>query len=247
MAYFQFEAEVPSRTAQTGTHWHTGLLRHHDHLVLPDPPRISRETSVWKQDTATLPPVAVGAMGVTIVLKGILWFGCIRVKTTQVQALAQDCKTDVIFNTLSLIFPAVGHAANIWWLDPLGAGLLSVFVVYDWGKTCFDNVSRLTGITVGDRLLDKLTFLAWRFSPLVQGYKSITAYHAGDGVWVEVDILLNEKTPLEHSHDVAETLNIAWRAYRRWIEHSSLVIMLHRDPRDMQLSVFDLLVRGFSD
>jgi hypothetical protein len=29
---------------------------------------------------------------------------------------------------------------------------------------------------------------------------------AGDGVWVEVDLLLDEQTPLEHVHDVAETL-----------------------------------------
>lgn len=36
-----------------------------------------------------LPPVAIGAMGGTIALKGIIWFGCIRIKTTQVQALAQ--------------------------------------------------------------------------------------------------------------------------------------------------------------
>lgn len=29
---------------------------------------------------------------------------------------------------------------------------------------------------------------------------------AGDGVWVEVDLLLDENTPLEHVHDVSETL-----------------------------------------
>jgi divalent metal cation (Fe/Co/Zn/Cd) transporter len=112
----------------------------------------------------------------------------------------------VIFNTLSLIFPAIGHAAKIWWLDPLGAGLLSLFIIYDWGSTLFTNITRLTGAAVDDRVLEKVTFLAWRFSPLVDGYKSITAYHAGDGVWVEIDILLDEKTPLEHAHDVAETL-----------------------------------------
>jgi divalent metal cation (Fe/Co/Zn/Cd) transporter len=117
-----------------------------------------------------------------------------------------DCKTDVVFNTLSLIFPAVGHAANVWWMDPLGAGLLSLFIIYDWAKTCFENVFRLTGAAVDARVFEKLTFLAWRFSPLVNGYKSINAYHAGDGVWVEVDILLDEKTPLEISHDIAETL-----------------------------------------
>ena len=95
---------------------------------------------------------------------------------------------------------------HIWWLDPLGAGLLSLYIIYDWSSTCFEQIFSLTGAAASDRVLEKLTFLAWRFSPLVDGYKSITAYHAGDGVWVEIDILLNEQTPLEEAHDVAETL-----------------------------------------
>jgi divalent metal cation (Fe/Co/Zn/Cd) transporter len=40
-------------------------------------------------EATQLPPVAVAALAATIGLKGILWFGCIRIKTTQVQALAQ--------------------------------------------------------------------------------------------------------------------------------------------------------------
>jgi divalent metal cation (Fe/Co/Zn/Cd) transporter len=40
-----------------------------------------------------LPPAAIFAMVATIVVKGTIWVGCARVKTTQVQALAQDCKT----------------------------------------------------------------------------------------------------------------------------------------------------------
>lgn len=68
------------------------------------------------------------------------------------------------------------------------------------------NVFRLTGAAVNERVYQKVTFLAYRFSPLVNGYKSINAYHAGDGDWVEVDILLDEKCPLEVAHDIAETL-----------------------------------------
>lgn len=60
---------------------------------------------------------AIGAMAATIIIKGIIGLGCWPIKTTQVQALAQDCKTDVIFNTLSLLFPLIGEKANIWWLD----------------------------------------------------------------------------------------------------------------------------------
>ena|ERR1700750_2261641 len=37
----------------------------------------------------TLPMVAIFAMASTIVLKGIIWIGCVPIKTTQVQALAQ--------------------------------------------------------------------------------------------------------------------------------------------------------------
>ena len=153
-----------------------------------------------------LPPIAVGALLATIVVKGIIWFGCVPIKMTQVQALAQDCKTDVIFNTLSLLFPFIGSAASVWWLDPAGAGILSLFIIYDWGQTCFENVTRLSGQAASERMYKKLLYLAYRFSPVVDGFKSVTAYHAGDGIWVEFDVLMDEGTKLNQSHDIAETL-----------------------------------------
>ena len=157
-------------------------------------------------EIATLPAIAIGAMAGTVIIKGIIGVGCVRVKTTQVQALAQDCKTDVIFNTLSLLFPLIGKSAGIWWLDPAGAALLSLYIIYDWADTCLENVTRLCGTAVDEPLQKKLTYLAYRFAPVVSGFKSITAYHAGDGVWAEYDVLLEEKTPLRRTHDIAETL-----------------------------------------
>ena len=123
-----------------------------------------------------------------------------------------DCKTDVIFNTASLLFPFIGFHADTWWLDPAGAGLLALFIIYDWAETSFENVTRLSGSAVDQSLEKKLTYLAWRFSPVVNGFKSLTAYHAGDGVWAELDILLDEKTPLARSHDVAETMQYCCEA-----------------------------------
>jgi cation diffusion facilitator family transporter len=155
---------------------------------------------------ANLPPAAIFAMGATIVVKGTIWFGCARVKTTQVQALAQDCKTDVYFNTLSLLFPLVGHKFQVWWLDPLGAACLSLYIIYDWASTCLENVTRLTGLAASDSLERKVLFMAYRFAPLVEGFKSMKCYHAGDGVCVEIDILMPENARLTRCHDVAETL-----------------------------------------
>ncbi|KXJ94822.1 hypothetical protein Micbo1qcDRAFT_232222 [Microdochium bolleyi] len=153
-----------------------------------------------------LSTTAIAALLATIIIKGIIGIGCVPIKTTQVQALAQDCKTDVIFNTLSLLFPFIGAKAGVWWLDPVGAGLLSLFIIYDWGHTSFENVTRLSGEAADSKIQQKLLYLAYRFTPIIQGVKSITAYHAGDGVWVEFDILLDPNTKLRDSHDIAEAL-----------------------------------------
>jgi divalent metal cation (Fe/Co/Zn/Cd) transporter len=71
----------------------------------------------------------------------------------------------------------IGHKLQVWWLDPLGAGLLSLFIIFDWGSTAFDNVIRLSGSAVDDRMLRKLVFLAWRFHPVVDGFKNIKVCH----------------------------------------------------------------------
>jgi divalent metal cation (Fe/Co/Zn/Cd) transporter len=75
---------------------------------------------------ATLPAAAIGAMAATVVVNGVIGLGCMRIKTTQVRALAQDCKTDVNFYTIYLLFPLIGLSADIWWLDPPGADPLSL-------------------------------------------------------------------------------------------------------------------------
>ena len=56
------------------------------------------------REAATLPAVAIGALAATVGVKGIIWFGCIRIKTTQVQALAQGTiDTSPIWNLADLL------------------------------------------------------------------------------------------------------------------------------------------------
>lgn len=200
-----------------------------------------------------LPPAAIFAMVATIVVKGTIWFGCARVKTTQVQALAQDCKTgtfvssanhvylltntDVYFNTLSLLFPLIGGHVGVWWLDPLGAACLSLYIIYDWACTCFENVTRLTGEAANDRVERKMMYMAYRFSPLVEGFKSLKCYHAGDGVCVEIDVLMKEETPLRKCHDIAETLQYCLEGLN---EVDRAFVTMDCEYFDRETSVFEL-------
>lgn len=112
----------------------------------------------------------------------------------------------MIFNSLSLLFPLIGAKAGIWWLDPAGAGLLSLYIIADWASTCLENVGRLSGVEAHPKTLHKVLYLCWRYSPIIDRYKSLRVYHAGDGVWVEVDLLLAPSTSLEYVHDIAEAL-----------------------------------------
>ncbi|GAM86136.1 hypothetical protein ANO11243_041470 [Dothideomycetidae sp. 11243] len=130
-----------------------------------------------EKSAADLPAVAIGAMLATIILKGVIWIGTARRTST-----STHCR---YFSR---------------------AGLLSLFIIYDWAGTGFENVARLSGQTADDHLLKKLMYMAYRFSPVVSGFKNVVAYHAGDHVWVEFDVLLDGETKLFKSHDVAETL-----------------------------------------
>lgn len=122
----------------------------------------------------------------------------------------QDCKTDVYFIIVWLLIPLIGVTCNVWWLDPVSASFLALHGIFDWAETCIRNLNRLTGNSVGDALQKKLMYLAFRLSPFVEGFKTLTAYHAGDGVWVELDNLLDEATPLPTAYDIAETLQYCY-------------------------------------
>lgn len=117
----------------------------------------------------------------------------------------------MFFNTLSLLFPLIG--AHIPYpvgplLDPVGALLLSLFIIYDWGHTCLMTILALTGIQASDRTWSRIIFLAYRFSVIdsIKGFKSIKSYQAGDGTWVEIDLIMDEEQKVRTAHDVAETL-----------------------------------------
>ena len=58
-----------------------------------------------EKKAAELPLIAIGAMAGTVIVKGSIWFACIRVKTTQVQALAQGTS----FSLSSWYFHSISH------------------------------------------------------------------------------------------------------------------------------------------
>ena len=173
-------------------------------------------------EVVALGPAAIAIMSSTVVVKALCWFWCRLVKNSSVQALAQDAVTDVIFNTFSIIFPLVGYFLDVWWLDPLGGLLLSFYVIISWSLTTRTHILNLVGRTASADERNILLYLTMRFAKCIRKIQSIAAYHVGDKLNVEVDIVLDENSigcgegdhagltvgarALRDIHDLAESL-----------------------------------------
>ncbi|RCK59375.1 Metal tolerance protein 3 [Candida viswanathii] len=152
---------------------------------------------------------AIGIMTITIVAKLGCWVWCSSSKSSSVQALAQDAMTDVIFNTVSLLMPTLGHFFNIWWFDPLGAFLLSIYIIVNWGYTAFEHINNLTGAAADPLDYKVILYLAYRFAEPIKQITALKVYHVGDNLNVEVDLVFaNDKFNLSFKdcHDIAEAL-----------------------------------------
>ncbi|USW51323.1 Putative cation efflux protein [Septoria linicola] len=149
---------------------------------------------------------AIAIMASTVLIKGACWLWCRLIKNSSVQALAQDAMTDVVFNIFSIIFPLIGYYANIWWLDPVGGIVLSLYVIINWSRTANEHIRNLTGASASADERNILLYLTMRFAKTIQKIQGLQAYHSGDKLNVEVDIVLDEEISLRDSHDLGESL-----------------------------------------
>lgn len=161
-----------------------------------------------------LKPVYLGAAGlivmtVTIGIKGVLYLFCKDVPSSSVRALAQDALTDMVFNLFSILFPVLSQIFNSGILDPLGALFLSVYIVLSWGGTAMEHIDNLTGAASSPEERQQLLYLCMRFSERILNINALNAYHAGDRLMCEVDILVDPKLSMRDAHDIAEALQYA--------------------------------------
>lgn len=145
-------------------------------------------------------------LGVVIITKFILWYWCKGIyESESAQALAQDHGNDILFNIVTTII-AVIASKTVSFIDPLGAIILSAYIIYNWIQTALYYIRIMTGTAASPDEIQKLTYLACRFDTKVIKVDTVRAYHVGVKLYVEVDIVLDKDVPLAEAHDVGECL-----------------------------------------
>ena len=144
-------------------------------------------------------------IGVTIILKGSLYLLCRQVNNPSVQALAVDHRNDVAANLATLVFGLIGtYVAAI--VDPIGAILLSFYIIFNWIVVGYEQLKNLVGHTADRRFLSKLTWIAANHDRRIESVDTIRAYTFGVNYLAEVDIQLPPDMALKEAHDIGESL-----------------------------------------
>lgn len=146
-------------------------------------------------------------IALTILLKGVLFLLCYRVESPSVKALATDHRNDFASNIAALVFGILG--TYIWkYLDPIGAILLSLYIIINWILVGKEQMINLTGYRADRRFTSKLIWIALQHSKEIQEVDTVTAYTFGVRYLVEMHIVLSRDMRLEEAHDIGETLQL---------------------------------------
>eukprot|EP00668_Euglena_longa_P004531 GGOE01005296.1.p1 GENE.GGOE01005296.1~~GGOE01005296.1.p1 ORF type:complete len:370 (+),score=112.55 GGOE01005296.1:37-1110(+) len=167
----------------------------------------------------------IGVLSVAICVKVVLLCysryhpACAR--SPDVQTMAQDHFNDILTNTGAL---SCGYVAfwkrSLWWVDPIGAIVLALYIAYSWYMTGNENLRKLVGMGADDETLEEIEKVLEHHRQRGVEVDNVKCYHLGNNVVVEVDIVMAGELTLRFTHDVAlriqqdlEQLDVVERAY----------------------------------
>ncbi|KAJ9072815.1 hypothetical protein DSO57_1023222 [Entomophthora muscae] len=150
--------------------------------------------------------ITIGCVLIALGSKIFLYIYCIALsKYPSANILALDHRNDIIVNIFGLSMSLLGHRFA-WWIDPVGCLLVALIILRSWVSTAIEHIDLIVGVSADPAFLNRLTYIAFTHDERIVQVDTCRAYHVGNNVFVEVDIVLDPHTPLHESHDIGETL-----------------------------------------
>lgn len=152
---------------------------------------------------------SVIAVATAFATKFCLWLYCwaLKDKYSQINILWQDHRNDLFINGFGIL-TSVGGSKLKWWIDPMGAIILSCLISCIWLHTAFSEFLLLVGVTASTKIQQLITYVCLTHSPDIEGIDTVRVYHSGPRLIAEVDVVMSAERSLRDTHDVAEELQI---------------------------------------
>ncbi|KAL8392899.1 hypothetical protein RB595_002913 [Gaeumannomyces hyphopodioides] len=159
-----------------------------------------------QHDSEELQIVPIVFIAIAIFAKGSLMVFCMFYrKYPSVHVFYIDHRNDIVVNSFGLIMAIVGEKV-VWYLDPIGAICIALLILFSWVSNAFEQVWLLVGKSAPRDFISKLIYMSMTHDEQILKVDTCRAYHAGQRYYVEVDIVMNDETPLRISHDVSQSL-----------------------------------------
>ncbi|KAJ5535184.1 hypothetical protein N7527_001438 [Penicillium freii] len=162
-----------------------------------------------EEETQSFHLPSVIAVAVAFATKFILFLYCwaLRNQVSQIRILWEDHRNDLFINGFGIL-TSVGGSKLRWWIDPMGAIILSVLVSALWLHSAYGEFQLLVGVTADTKMQQLITYIAMTHSPVITAIDTVRAYTSGPRLLVEVDVVMDAEASLRATHDVAEELQI---------------------------------------
>jgi cation diffusion facilitator family transporter len=161
------------------------------------------------EETTKFHLTSVIAVAVAFCTKLALFLYCwaLRNQFSQVRILWEDHRNDLFINGFGIL-TSVGGSKLRWWIDPMGAILLSCLISFLWLRTAYSEFMLLIGVTADTQMQQLITYISMTHSPAITAIDTVRAYTSGPRLVVEVDVVMDPNATLMATHDVAEELQI---------------------------------------
>ncbi|KAF9360207.1 hypothetical protein BGX26_010207 [Mortierella sp. AD094] len=150
-------------------------------------------------------PTAIAFVSFALASKLGLYLYCKAISQyNSANILAIDHRNDLVVNGFGLFASLISRFC--WWLDPAGAIVVALIILRSWVWTAYEQIQLIVGKSADPAFLKKLTYIALTHNRKILQVDTCTAYHAGNNLFVEVDVVMDRETPLWESHDISEDL-----------------------------------------
>ena len=114
-------------------------------------------------ETTTFHLPSVIAVAVAFCTKFCLFLYCwaLRNKYSQIRILWEDHRNDLFINGFGVL-TSVGGSKLRWWIDPLGAIVLSCLIAFLWLRTAYSEFQLLIGVSADTSELQLITYICRR-------------------------------------------------------------------------------------
>lgn len=112
-----------------------------------------------------LPSVIAVVVAFCTKLALFLYCFALRNQVSQIRILWEDHRNDLLINGFGIL-TSVGGSKLRWWIDPMGAIILSALISCLWLHTAYHEFQLLIGVTADTKMQQLITYICMSTSPL---------------------------------------------------------------------------------